>query len=84
MTPSTSVGTIIADIIFFPRSSFPVTAVIINVFAKLAFVIKHFSPLMTYSSPSITAVVFVPPASEPAFGSVKPNAPKAFLLAKGN
>src|SRR5688500_11206253 len=37
---------------------------------------KHLEPLMTHSSPSRTAVVWVPPASEPAFGSVKPNAPK--------
>src|SRR5690625_7041535 len=61
--------------IFFPWSFFPVTAVTIIVLEKLAFVIKLFSPFMTYSSPSIVAVVFVPPASDPAFGSVNPKAP---------
>ncbi len=36
---------------------------------------NNFAPLMTKSSPSVLAVVCVPPASDPAFGSVNPNAP---------
>src|ERR687898_3588296 len=32
---------------------------------------KHFEPLMTYLSPSRTAVVFMPDTSEPASGSVR-------------
>ncbi|CAM5679290.1 hypothetical protein SMICM304S_05479 [Streptomyces microflavus] len=42
-------------------------------------VMKHFEPLMTHSSlaSSSTAVVRVPPASEPPSGSVRPNAPSA-------
>src|SRR5450756_3213939 len=34
----------------------------------------HLLPLMTHPSPSRTAVVRVPPASEPASGSVRPKA----------
>ena len=34
---------------------------------------KHLRPLMIKSSPSGIAVVVVPPASEPAPGSVSPN-----------
>ena len=34
---------------------------------------KHLRPLMMKSSPSAMAVVVVPPASEPAPGSVRPN-----------
>lgn len=39
-------------------------------------VMKHLEPLITQSSPSRTAVVRVPPASEPHSGSVRPNAPR--------
>src|SRR3954466_9937398 len=34
---------------------------------------KHFEPLMTYLSPFLTAVVFMPDTSEPASGSVRQN-----------
>ena len=46
---------------------------------------KHFKTLMTYSSPSLTAVVIQPPASDPALGSVRPKEPMPFLkgLLKG-
>src|SRR5690625_5457967 len=63
-----------AEMIFLPLESLPVTAVTVIVFEKLAFVIYIFSPLITYSSFLSTAVVFVPPASDPALGSVSPNA----------
>jgi len=36
---------------------------------------KRFSPLMMNSSPSRTAVVFIPAVSEPTSGSVMPMAP---------
>ncbi len=35
------------------------------------FVMKHFRPFSTYPSPSRRAVVAIPPASEPAPGSVR-------------
>ena len=35
-------------------------------------VMKILDPFITHSSPSFTAFVFVPPASLPASGSVKP------------
>src|SRR4029453_865191 len=34
---------------------------------------KHFEPLMTYLSPCLVAVVFIPETSEPASGSVRQN-----------
>src|SRR5436190_2025953 len=34
---------------------------------------KHFEPLITYSSPILTAVVRMPETSEPASGSVRQN-----------
>ena len=34
-------------------------------------VMKHFEPLMTYLSPFLTALVFIPDTSEPASGSVR-------------
>ena len=46
-----------------------------NTSAKPPFVTKHFLPLRTYSSPSLTAVALSAPASEPAPGSVKQNDP---------
>ena len=39
-------------------------------------VMKHLVPLMTYSSPSRTAVVRQAPASDPAPASVRAKAPK--------
>ena len=53
-----------------------VRAVMIKKSATGAFVMKHFLPFNTYSSPSLTAVVLPALASEPAPGSVKQNAPK--------
>ena len=37
-----------------------------------------FEPFSTHSSPSSTALVWVPAASVPAFGSVRPKAPSFF------
>src|SRR3954453_8308174 len=34
---------------------------------------KHFEPLMTYLSPCLVAVVFIPETSEPASGSARQN-----------
>ena len=38
-----------------------------------AFVMNIFEPFRTYSSPRVTAVVWIPETSEPALGSVRPN-----------
>ena len=46
--------------------------------ASPAFVIKILPPFTIYSSPFLTALVFVDPASLPASGSVRPKAPKVF------
>ncbi len=60
----------------FEISPSPVTAVIVThaVMSVPAFVMKIFEPSITHSSPSSVAVVWVAPASEPAFASVSPNA----------
>ena len=52
----------------------PVTAVMVTtlVIGVPELVMNCFVPLMTHSSPSRTAVVSVPAASEPAFASVRP------------
>ena len=57
----------------------PVTAVTVTsaVMSVPELVMKHLEPLITHSSPSRTAVVRVPPASDPPSGSVSPNAPSA-------
>jgi hypothetical protein len=57
----------------------PVTAVTVMraVMSVPELVMNALVPLMTHSSPSRRAVVSVPPASEPAPGSVNPNAPSA-------
>ncbi len=44
---------------------------------------KILEPLITYSSPSRTAVVRVPEASDPAMDSVSPNAPIFSPVARG-
>ena len=64
----------IAEISFLPLSRVPVTAVAVTslVMSVPEFVMNCFEPLMTHSPPSSFAVVFVPPASEPASGSVSP------------
>ena len=41
-----------------------------------AFVMNIFEPLITYSSPRGTAVVWIPDTSEPAPGSVRPKQPR--------
>ena len=57
----------------------PVTAVTVTrrVMSVPELVMNCLRPLMTHSPPSSTAVVRVPPASLPACGSVRPNAPSA-------
>jgi hypothetical protein len=62
-----------------PSSLRPVTAVTVTrpVMSVPELVMKHFEPLITHSPvfSSRSAVVRVPPASEPHSGSVRPNAP---------
>src|SRR5512137_1980454 len=60
---------------FFPSGRVPVRACTVTPrqASVEALVINILDPLMTHSSPSLTAVVLVPPASEPASGSVNPN-----------
>ena len=69
----------IAEISFLPASVVPVTAVTVTspVTSVPELVMNALVPLMTHSLPSSDslAVVVVPPASEPAPGSVSPNAP---------
>ena len=69
--PGVSRGTTKALMPFEPRD-LSVTAVAMNTPAWFAFVMKHLRPLSTYSSPSSSAVVSVPPESDPAPGSVRP------------
>ena len=60
-------------------SSGPVLAVTVTseVISVPELVMKALVPLITHSSPSSTALVRVPPASDPASGSVSPNAASA-------
>ena len=64
----------------FEISSSPVRAVIVThaVMSVPAFVMKIFEPLTTHSPSRSSAVVRVAPASEPAPGSVSPNAASFF------
>ena len=64
----------------FEISSSPVRAVIVThaVMSVPAFVMKIFEPLTTHSPSRSSAVVRVAPASEPAPGSVRPNAASFF------
>ena len=78
VNPGVPLSTINAEIsfCFLPRfSTTPVTAMMIYTSASLPFVMKHFDPLRTHSSPSSTAFVCCPWASVPAPGSVRPKAP---------
>ena len=61
----------------FEISFSPVRAVIVTkpLMSVPALVMNCLAPLMTHSSPSSAAVVFVLPASEPASGSVSPKEP---------
>ena len=67
----------IEEISFVPSARVPVTAVtVINpVMSVPEFVMKALEPLITHSPAERTALVRVPPASEPAPGSVRPKAP---------
>ena len=64
----------------FEISPSPVTAVIVthDVMSVPAFVMNIFEPSTTHAPSSSRAVVRVAPASEPAFGSVRPNAASFF------
>ena len=68
----------IEEICGVPSALRPVTAVTVTrpVMSVPELVMKHLVPLITHSSVRrSTAVVRVPPASEPPPGSVSPNAP---------
>lgn len=82
--PGVPDGTMIEEITGRPSAVRSVTAVTVTrpVMSVPELVMKHFVPLMIQSpvSPSRTAVVRVPPASEPASGSVSPNAPRTSPL----
>ena len=76
--PGVPDGTMIEEISGLPSALRPVTAVTVTrpVMSVPELVMKHLVPLITHSSPPVeTAVVRVPPASEPPPGSVSPNAP---------
>ena len=79
MNPGVPDGTMIEEISFLPSSVVPVTAVTVTrpVMSVPELVMNALVPLMTHSLPSSEsrAVVVVPPASDPAPGSVSPNAP---------
>ena len=65
-----------------PSGRVPVTAVTVTsaVMSVPELVMNAFEPLITHSSPSSTARVWVPPASEPVPGSVSPKAASASPL----
>ncbi len=69
-TPDVSLGTTNIDIRRWAGSSGSVTASTIRNEAKLAWDENHFSPLITHSSPSSSAVVTNWVGSEPPWGSV--------------
>ena len=75
--PGVPAGTMIVEMLLPPSSRVPVTAVTVMtaVMSVPELVMNALVPLITHSSPSRRAVVSVPPASEPAPGSVSPNAP---------
>ena len=60
--------------VMWPRPSSEVFANTVKKSAIPPFVIQSFSPFRTQSSPSRTAVVLMPAASEPAPGSVRQKA----------
>ena len=76
--PGVPCATAILLICGLPFSS-PVTAVIVTpaVMSVPALVMNALRPLITHSSPSPTGWVLVPAASDPASGSVRPNAHNA-------
>lgn len=75
MNPGVPEGTMIVEISFLPSARVPVTAVTVTseVMSVPELVMNCLVPLTTQWSPSRRAVVRVPPASEPAPGSVRPN-----------
>ncbi len=70
LTPGVSVGTRNIDIPLYGLTSGLVTAITIRNDAVLALEEKYFHPLMTHSSPSLTARVLNNVGSAPAWGSV--------------
>ena len=64
-----------------PRAG-SVTAVTTKISPTPAWVMKILEPFRTKWSPRSCATVFVPPASEPAPGSVSPNPPSTFPWAR--
>jgi len=60
-----------------------VTATTMATSPFLPLVMNCLTPLMTYSSPSLTAVVRRPEASEPTCGSVRQKAPSISPRANG-
>ena len=71
--PGVLVGTIKAEMPLAPLVG-SVAAKTQAMSASPPLVMKHFSPLMTHSSPSLTAVVRTLEASEPDWGSVRAKA----------
>ena len=69
-TPGVSVGTRNIDMPWYALTSGLVTTMTIRNDAVLAFDEKYFQPLMTQSSPSLTARVLNCVGSAPACGSV--------------
>src|SRR5215218_9215402 len=69
-TPGVSVGTMNIDICWYGGLSGSVTAITMRNDENLACDENHFSPLMTHSSPSCTAVVVNTFGSAPPCGSV--------------
>ncbi len=74
MNPGVPDGTSRAEISRCPVRAVTVTTLVIGV---PEFVMNDLAPLITHSSPSSSARVFVAPASEPASGSVSPKAASA-------
>ena len=80
MKPGVPVGIMIVEISGTSRPDFevrvPVTAVAVTrrVMSVPEFVMKHLLPLIVQVPPSRVALVRVPPASDPASGSVRPKA----------
>jgi len=70
LTPGVSVGTKNIDMPLYGLMSGLVTAITIKNEAVLALDEKNFHPLMTHSSPSLTARVLNIVGSAPAWGSV--------------
>ena len=74
LIPGVPAGTMNAEI---PPSGVRAVTVTSEVSSVPQLVMNAFSPLMTHSSPSGTAVVRVVPASDPPSGSVRPKAARA-------